>query len=202
MLAVNQLRATRGACNPNLQVVITHQAVACMQPALFGLPLYKNKWNAANANVVTRVWTFYLSQFNHACFDRLSRETYANHSVCAKSVLTFDRCRPHSVAFGYYQYTAISRKVVGKRAHDNPERYCGWFRIHCYSKKFERMTREATEVCLRVLKESNKSRFDSHIVRNSVLIISHITFPRDCRVHILSNNLSRNSCVSLFSFQS
>ena len=61
------------------------------------------------------------------------------------------------------------------------------------------MTREATEVCLRVLKESNKSRFDSHSVRNSVLIISHITFPRDCRVHILSNNLSRNSCVYPFS---
>ena len=35
--------------------------------------------------------------------------------------------------------------------------------------------------CLRVLKENNKSRFDSENVRNSVLIISHITF-RDCRV--------------------
>ena len=23
-------------------------------------------------------------------------------------------------------YTAISRKVVGKSARDNPERYCGW----------------------------------------------------------------------------
>ena len=56
------------------------------------------------------------------------------------------------------------------------------------------MTREATEVCLRVLKESNKSRFDSYSVRNSVLIISHITY-RDCRVHISSDNLSRNSCI-------
>ena len=25
------------------------------------------------------------------------------------------------------KYTAISRKVVRKRARDNPERYCGWF---------------------------------------------------------------------------
>ena len=50
-------------------------------------------------------------------------------------------------------------------------------------------------VCLRVLKESNKSRFDSYSVRKSVLIISHITF-RDCRVHIFSDNLSRNSCIS------
>ena len=50
------------------------------------------------------------------------------------------------------------------------------------------------DVCLRVLKESNKSRFDSYSVRNSVLIISHITF-WDCRMHIASDNLSRNSCI-------
>ena len=56
------------------------------------------------------------------------------------------------------------------------------------------MTRESAELCLRVLKESNKSRFDSYSVSNSVLIISHNTF-RDCRVHILSDNLSRNSCI-------
>ena len=45
------------------------------------------------------------------------------------------------------------------------------------------------DVFLRVLKESNKSRFDSYSVRNSVLIISHITF-RDCRVHIFSDKLA------------
>ena len=45
-----------------------------------------------------------------------------------------------------------------------------------------------------LLKESSKSRFDNYSVRNSVLIISHITF-RDCRVHIFSDNLSRNSCI-------
>ena len=56
------------------------------------------------------------------------------------------------------------------------------------------MTREAMDVCLRVVKESNKSRFESFSVRNSVLIISHITF-RDCCVHIFSDNLSRNSCI-------
>ena len=38
-------------------------------------------------------------------------------------------------------------------------------------------------ICLRVLKENNKRRFDSYSVRNSALIISHITF-RYCRVHI------------------
>ena len=53
---------------------------------------------------------------------------------------------------------------------------------------------EAMNMCLRVLKESNKSRFNSYSVRNIVLIISHITL-RDCRVHIFSDNLSRNSCI-------
>ena len=49
------------------------------------------------------------------------------------------------------------------------------------------------DICLRVLKESNISRFDSNSVKNSVLNISHITF-RDCRVHIFSDDLSRSSC--------
>ena len=35
------------------------------------------------------------------------------------------------------------------------------------------MAGEAVDICLRVLKESNKSRFDSYRVRNSVLNISH-----------------------------
>ena len=58
----------------------------------------------------------------------------------------------------------------------------------------DRMAREAVIICLRVLKESNKSRFGSSKVRNKVLIISHITF-RDCCVHIFSDNLSQNSCM-------
>ena len=45
------------------------------------------------------------------------------------------------------------------------------------------MARWAMDICLRVLKENKKSRFDSYSVTNSVLIISHNTF-RDCRVHI------------------
>ena len=53
------------------------------------------------------------------------------------------------------------------------------------------MAREAMDVCLRELKESG---FDSYSVRNSVLIISHITF-RDCRVHSFFDSLSRDSCI-------
>ena len=110
----------------------------------------------------------------------------------------------HMMAAGYdstliitfQTYTAISRKVVGKSARDNPERYFGWFCVHSSSsRKFERVAREAMDVCLRVLfNESSKSKFDSYSVRKSVLIISHNTF-RDCRVHIFSDNLSRNSCI-------
>ena len=66
-----------------------------------------------------------------------------------------------------------------------------------FTEQFERMTREALYVCLRVLKESNKSKFDSYNVRNSVLIISHITF-RICCVHTFSDNLSQNSCICIF----
>ena len=42
---------------------------------------------------------------------------------------------------------------------------------------------ESMVTWLRVLKESKYSRFDSYSVRNSVLIISHITF-RHCGVQI------------------
>ena len=55
------------------------------------------------------------------------------------------------------------------RFFDIPERYSGWFLVHCFSNKFQRMTREAMDICLRGLKERNKSRFDSYSVRNNVL---------------------------------
>ena len=49
----------------------------------------------------------------------------------------------------------------------------GWFWVHSSSKKFERMAWEAMglQVRLRMLKESNKSRFDSFSVRDSASII-------------------------------
>ena len=50
------------------------------------------------------------------------------------------------------------------------------------------------DLCLKVLKESNKTKFDSYSVRNSVLIISHITF-RDVACTFFSDNLSQNSCI-------
>ena len=85
-------------------------------------------------------------------------------------------------------------KGCRKKCMRQAERYCGCFGIHCSSEKFERIAREAMDICLRVLKESNKRMFDGYIVRNGLLIISHITF-QDCHVHIFTDNLSRNSCM-------
>ena len=44
---------------------------------------------------------------------------------------------------------------------------------------------------------SAKGKQQNSSVRDSVLNISHITF-RDCRVHIFSDNLSRNSCMNYY----
>ena len=74
------------------------------------------------------------------------------------------------------------------------ERYCGRFWVHCSSKKFERMAREAMDVCLLLLKENNKSRFDSFSVRNSVFIIPILPFGI-VACTFFSDNLSQNSCM-------
>ena len=63
---------------------------------------------------------------------------------------------------------ACHKKIVGKSTRKQPERYCRWFWVDCSSKKFKRMTLKAMDVCLRVLKESNKSKFDRCNFRNSV----------------------------------
>ena len=73
----------------------------------------------------------------------------------------------------------------------------GGFEFSFFQRNLKELARKAMEMCLRVLKESNKNASSTAtVVRNSVLIISHITF-RDCRVHILSDNLSRNNCIKV-----
>ena len=48
------------------------------------------------------------TQYDHALFDLLSREAYANHSVGAKaSPLPIGPARPHSLTFAYYWYFTI-----------------------------------------------------------------------------------------------
>ena len=45
---------------------------------------------------------------------------------CLETQMVHDET-PHDVIGGHQAYTAISRKVVGKSARDNPERHYGWF---------------------------------------------------------------------------
>ena len=74
-----------------------------------------------------------------------------------------------------------------KQCRRQSQWFCGWFWIHCSLKQFERMTRKAMDVCLLVLKLSNKSRFDSYSVRNS----GHIPYYLSglSRAHFFSDNL-------------
>ena len=95
-------------------------------------------------------------------------------------------------------YTATSRKVVGKSARDNPERYWGGLKggfefIVLQRNLIEWHERPWTYVC-ESERKATKVGSTATVVRNSVLVIPHITF-RDRRVHIFSDNLSRNSCV-------
>ena len=64
-----------------------------------------------------------------------------------------------------------------------PKLIVGGFEFTVLQRNLKKMARAAMDVCLRLLKESNKSRFDSYCVRNNALIIYHITF-RDYYVHI------------------
>ena len=137
------------------------------------------------SRVIIRLSLFTVLEFFRICmFFKKLKLHMPEYSHALKNTLA--KCKLNSKS-----YTAISWKVLGKSVCDHPERYCGWFRVHCSSKNFERMALQAIDLCLRVLKESKKSRCGSYSVRNSVLIISHIAF-RDCRVHIFSDNLSRN----------
>ena len=89
----------------------------------------------------------------------------------------------------------LFRERLSEKVHATiPKGFVGGFEFTVLQKKFERLAWEAKDVCLWVLEESNKSRFDSYNLRNSVLIISRITF-RDCRLRIFSDNLSGNSCI-------
>ena len=105
-------------------------------------------------------WIFFLKQNQPI---RLIQQRHLRAQSCKKpeNELVISARFPLQVDISCLPYTAVSRKVVGKSTRDNPERYCGWFCLPCSPKKFERMAREATDVCSRMLMESNKSRLNS-----------------------------------------
>ena len=76
-----------------------------------------------------------------------------------------------------------------------PKGIVGGFEFTVFQRNWKEWQERPWTLSLRMLKERNKSRFDSYSVRNSVLSISHNAFP-ECCVHIFSDNLSQNRCMS------
>ena len=77
----------------------------------------------------------------------------------------------------------LFRESLSEKVHATvPKGIVGGFKFTVLQRNLKELAQKAVKMCLRVLKESNKSRFNSYSrVRNSVSIISHITFS-DCRV--------------------
>ena len=70
----------------------------------------------------------------------------------------------------------------------------GGFEFSFFHRNLKELARKAVDICLRVLRKATKLDSTATVVRNSVLTISDIAF-LGCRVHIFSDNLSRNSCI-------
>ena len=80
--SISLFRATRGACNPNLQVVITHTSHVCSQhsfglplnlvPRVFGLSDQKARRLWVRDQLPLRMNGMHRTQFDHAPLDLLS----------------------------------------------------------------------------------------------------------------------------------
>ena len=90
----------------------------------------------------------------------------------------------------------LFRERLSEKVHATiPKGIVGGFEFTVLQRNLKELARKAMKMCLRVLTESNKSRFDSYSRQEQC--IDHIPYYlRDCRVHIFSDNLSRNSCIS------
>ena len=83
----------------------------------------------------------------------------------------------------------LFREGLSEKVHaTNPKGIVGGFEFTVLQRNLKELARKAMKMCLRVLTERNKVGSTATVVRNSISIISHITF-RDCRVHIFSDNL-------------
>ena len=112
-----------------------------------------------------------------------------------KECLSNQRIENSCLANSPTVYIQLFRERLSEKVRTTiPKGIVGGFEFTVLQRKLIEWHERPWNICLRVVKESNKSRFDGCKARNSVLRISHITF-RDCRVHISSDNLSRNSCI-------
>ena len=92
----------------------------------------------------------------------------------------------------FYQ---LFRERLSERVHATiPKGIVGGFEFSVDPKKLERMAGEGMDICLRVLMESNKSRFDSYSRQEEC--IDHIPYYfSGLSLARFPDNLSRNSCI-------
>ena len=90
-------------------------------------------------------------------------------------------------------YTAISRKVVAKVNATIPKSIVSGFEFTLLQRNLKEWHERPWTYVSECKRKATKVGLKATVSGNSVLIISHSTF-RDCRVHIFSDNLSRDSC--------
>ena len=141
----------------------------------------------------TLTWTFYYPSYQILCTNTeksIGKERKgSNYIPFHQKMKTWTQ---HPVAINIQLFW---EKLSGKVHATILKGIVGGFEFSFFLKEswknwYERLCKCVCE-CQR---KATKVGSTATVVRNLVLIISHITF-RDCRVHIFSDNLSRNSCI-------
>ena len=102
-------------------------------------------------------------------------------------------CPKCTVFFCVYNYF---EKGCREKVHERiPKGIVGGFEFHVRQRNFKEWHERPWTVCLRVLKESNKSGFDSYVL--GTVYWSYPISPFGIHLHLFSDNLSRNSCNQL-----
>ena len=145
----------------------------------------------SNLSSVLRMpsWRTLNSIHDKACISPVFSDLTTAHRISRPSMNLYKNGTNMLSAKMHSAYTALWRKAVGKKVLATiPKGIVGDFEFTVFKGIWKNMVLEPMDVCFRVLKESNKRRFDSYIVENCNF--------RDCRVHIFSDSLSRDSCLA------
>ena len=149
----SSLRATRGARNPNLQVVITHASHVCSQHSFILVPRAcrflvklsrvalgtrmtstKNEWNAQNP-IWSRAFGPSISR------NLITRVPSLAWNLRKAQLWTIDRCRPHSVTFGYCKFKTLDT--------EDCKEFCLFQRTTCGKDIWEIRVEVCSESCMR-----------------------------------------------------
>ena len=92
-----------------------------------------------------------------------------------------------------YTYIQLFRERLSEKVHATISKgIVGGFEFTVLQRNLKELARKAMEMCLRVLQESNKSRFDSYSPQEQC--IDHIPLS-GLSLENFPDNLSRNSCI-------